>query len=154
MNRCPCFSLHTLGALALAGAAALLGVPAGAQSGSPTAAAGRHFPAAALRASVSFEPGSKLQLNGKPARTAPGLRIFNRQNQLVQPHSLRGQTYIAHYLIERSTGLLHTVWLLTEAEAAQPRNAPGMVQRNYQFASDAADAPATADHHPGAAASR
>jgi len=37
--------------------------------------------------------------------------------------------------MEHSTRMLQTVWLISEAEAARPRAAPGMVVRNFQFES-------------------
>ncbi len=133
MTRCtrlfPCWAVLAI---------ALAWLPAGAEQ-QPLAASGagvRSFPAAALRGSVTFVAANKVQLNGQPVRSAPGLRVFDARNHLVMPHTLRGKTYTVHYLTERSTGMLHTVWLLTEAEAARPRAAPGMVVRNFSFESE------------------
>ena len=118
---------------------ALIGAPAIGQPQEPLATSGagaRSFPSAALRGSVTFVAANKVLLNGEPVRSAPGLRVFDARNHLVMPHTLRGKTYTVHYVTERSTRMLHTVWLLTEAEAAKPRAAPGMVVRNYQFESE------------------
>ncbi|MBS0609131.1 MAG: hypothetical protein JSS19_07245, partial [Proteobacteria bacterium] len=64
---------------------------------------------------------AEAELNGKPVRLAPGLRIFNPQNALVFAHGLINQPVKVNYVIEPSTGMLHTVWILTEAETRQPR---------------------------------
>jgi hypothetical protein len=137
MHRCP---PHIPTLLALAG---LLLVPALAgaqaqQAASQTAGqAARAFPEAAMRGKIAFTPGKGVvQLNGKPIRTAPGLRIFNARNQLVMLTALKEQTRTVNYVIEPSTGLLHTVWLLTDAEASLQRK--GAQERNFEFASEQA----------------
>lgn len=96
----------------------------------------RTFPPAALRGHVSFSGLRSAQLNGNDVRVAPGLRVFDARNHLVTPTTLRDQKLLVHYLIEPSTGMLQTVWILTRAEARQPRSAPGMVERNFRFSSE------------------
>jgi len=135
MTRCDRLLAAMLATLGLA----LSASPAGAQQQQPLAASGaaaRNFPANALRGSVSFIDASKVLLNGEAVRSAPGLRVFDAKNHLVMRHTLRGKTYTAHYVMEPSTRMLQTVWLLSEAEAAKPRAAPGMVVRNFQFESE------------------
>lgn len=135
MTRCQrplAFLLATLGLL-------LCTLPAMAQQQQPLApsgAASRNFPASALRGSVSFLDTGKVLLNGEAVRSAPGLRIFDAKNHLVMLHTVRGNTYTVNYVMEKSTHMLQTVWLLSEAEAAKPRAAPGMVVRNFQFESE------------------
>jgi len=102
--------------LALALCAALLATAAPAQAQEP---AQRTFPAAAQRGNLKIASPVEAVLNGKPIRLAPGLRIFSPQNALVFAHTLIGQPLKVNYVIETSTGMLHTVWMLTEAEAAQ-----------------------------------
>lgn len=134
MTRCRHFLAATLSALGLL----LCALPAGAQEQQPLATsggAGRSFPANALRGTVGFIGGNKVLLNGEEVRSAPGLRVFNAKNHLVMPARLQGKSYTVHYVMERSTRMLHTVWLISEAEAAKPRAAPGMVVRNFQFES-------------------
>lgn len=138
MTRCRHLLAATLSCLGLT----LCALPAGAQVQQPLAAsggAGRSFPAHALRGSVSFIGGNKMLLNGDAVRSAPGLRVFDAKNHLVMQRTLRGKTYTAHYVVERATGMLQTVWLISEAEAARPRAAPGMVVRNFQFESEQPD---------------
>lgn len=133
MTRCRHFTA-TIAALGL-----LLAVlPASGQQQplATTGAAVRNFPANALRGSVTFVSGNKLLLNGNAVRSAPGLRVFDARNRLVMPGTLRGNTYTVHYVMEASTQMLHTVWLITETEAAKPRAAPGMVVRNFKFESE------------------
>lgn len=139
MTRC-----HPLFAAALAASCLLLALPAGAQQQplATSGAAARNFPANALRGSVTFLGGNKAQLNDQTVRTAPGLRVLNARNHLVMPHTLRGKTYTVHYVMEPSTRMLQTVWLISEAEAAKPRAAPGMVVRNFRFESELPDASA------------
>ncbi|OJU92322.1 MAG: hypothetical protein BGO13_03520 [Burkholderiales bacterium 66-5] len=116
----------------------LAGLPASSQQQplATTGAAARNFPASALRGSVTFVSGNKVLLNGNAVRSAPGLRVLDARNRLVMPVTLRGNTYTVHYVLETSTGMLQTVWLITEAEAARPRAAPGMVVRNFKFESE------------------
>ena len=59
------------------------------------------------------------KVNGDAYRLAPGLRLFNKQNQLVFAHSVIGQKLDVRYVIEPSTGMLHTAWVLTQAELAK-----------------------------------
>ena len=114
MTRCP-----PLPSLALA---ALLALPLASQAQqAPTPAGQRHFPEAALRGELKVLNAAEAELNGKPVRLAPGLRIFNPGNALVFAHSLINQPIKVNYVIEAGTGMLHTVWILTEAEARQPR---------------------------------
>jgi len=134
MTRCRHFLAATLSTLGLL----LCALPAAAQEQQPLAAsggAGRSFPTNALRGSVGFIGGNKVLLNGVEVRSAPGLRVFDAQNRLLAPAKVRGKTYTVHYVMERSTRMLQTVWLISEAEAAKPRAAPGMVVRNFQFES-------------------
>ncbi|WP_186764579.1 hypothetical protein [Comamonas flocculans] len=137
MNRCRRLLAPAALALLLAGP----GLPAQAQQQplAPSGGAARNFPDAALRGSVTFESAQRVLLNGQPLRSAPGLRVFDTHNRLVMAHTLRGKTFTVHYVIERSTGMLHTVWLLSEAEAARPRAAPGMQLRNFRFESELPD---------------
>ena len=106
MKRCIPFALC---------AALLAAAPAQAQ----TPLTQRTFPVAAQRGDLRIASTVEAVLNGKPIRMAPGLRIFSPQNTLVFAHTLIGQPLRVNYVIEASTGMLHTVWILTEAEAEQ-----------------------------------
>ncbi|MCW5320425.1 hypothetical protein D5039_04275 [Verminephrobacter aporrectodeae subsp. tuberculatae] len=104
-------------------------LPAAAQAQSAPGA-GRSFPQRALRGILTLVSTSEATLNGQPIRLAPGLRLFSPQNALVMAHPLIGQSLRVNYLIEVSTGMLHTVWILTENEAAQPRKGSAAIISN------------------------
>ncbi|WP_440109889.1 hypothetical protein [Acidovorax sp. BL-A-41-H1] len=97
----------------------------------------RNFPEAALRGALTVTSANEARLNGQPIRMAPGMRLFSPQNTLVMSHSVVGQTFKVNYVIEQSTGMLHTAWILTQGEADAPRKSPGeVVDRNYRTDSD------------------
>ena len=102
----------------------------------PTPAGQRHFPEAALRGQLTIASSAEARLNNANVRLAPGLRIFNTNNALVFAHTLINQPLKVNYVLEASTGMLHTVWILTEAEARQPRKGGDAVQTNIRFESD------------------
>src|SRR5574337_568648 len=131
MTRCT-----PLPALALAAALALP-LAAHAQQ-APTPAGQRNFPPAALRGQLTVANSAEAQLNGQAVRLAPGLRIFNTDNALVFAHTLTGRPLTVNYVLEASTGMLLTAWLLTESEARQPRQGSDAVQSNIRTESGAA----------------
>ena len=83
----------------------------------------RPFPDLALRGTLTILGGSQATLNGAPVRMAPGMRLFSPQNNLVMLHNVTGQAFTVNYLIENSTGMLISAWILTQGEAALPRKA-------------------------------
>ncbi len=118
MNRCtPTFSLPRRLALA---ALALTALPALAQT-TPV----RNFPASALRGKlvVAAQPPD-ITMDGKAARLSPGARIRDTRNMLVMSGALVGQELTVNYTVEQ-LGLVHEVWILTEAEAALKRKKAG-----------------------------
>ncbi len=93
----------------------------------------RNFPEAALRGALTVTSANEARLNGQTIRMAPGMRLFSPQNTLIMSHSVIGQTFKVNYVIEQSTGMLHTAWILTQGEADVPRKSPGeVVDRNYR----------------------
>jgi hypothetical protein len=76
----------------------------------------RNFPATALRGEVQFGTPPEVLLNGKPARLAPGSRIRGENNMLQMSGSLVGAKAVVHYTIERQSGLLLDIWVLTPDE--------------------------------------
>ena len=102
----------------------------------PTPAGQRHFPEAALRGQLTITNSAEARLNNQAVRLAPGLRIFNPQNALVFAHSLIQQPLKVNYLLEASTGMLLTAWILTDDEARQPRKGSDTVQTNIRTESD------------------
>lgn len=116
MNRCSTkYSLH----LRLAAAAlALTALPALAQN------APRTFPASALRGTLVVTQPPFVTVDGKTAQLSPGARIKGPNNLLVMSGALVGQEVLVNYTVE-SHGLVHDVWILTEAEAAEKRKRAG-----------------------------
>ena len=138
MNRCPPLSPLLRGTFAALGFSLAL-LPALAQEQTPadTGSAARNFPEAALRGKLAFTTGpGSAQLNNDTIRTAPGFRLFSPQNALVMAHTVQGQSFTVNYVIEPSTGLLHTAWILSKAEADLPRKGSDKIQRNFDFASE------------------
>jgi len=112
MNRCFQLPRHLLFSAALAGLIALTTTPLAAQG------LLRQFPAAALRGTLQVTTPPDILINGQPARLSPGARIKGTSNTLVMSASLAGQTLRVNYLRD-GQGLVHEVWLLTDAEAQE-----------------------------------
>lgn len=143
MNRCTTtsrsvfsFAPRSRGLLAgLACALALCALPAAAQV-QPGLGGVRTFPDAALRGNLTLNSATEATLNGRTIRMAPGMRLLSPQNTLVMIHSVLGQSYKVNYVIENSTGMLLTAWILTQGEAEQPRKGSDTVERNFRAESD------------------
>jgi hypothetical protein len=135
----PSFSkLHKLTLAAGLGFALLGGaLPASAQVQSSLGGA-RNFPDAALRGTLTITAASDATLNGRAIRMAPGMRLFSPQNTLVMAHMVLGQTFKVNYLIEPSTGMLQSAWILSQGEADQPRKGSDTIERNFRSESDPA----------------
>ena len=116
MNRCSPTSLLRRTLLALAGLG-LCGV-ALAQN------APRNFPANALRGTMVVTQPPIITMDGKAAQLSPGARIKGAGNLLVLPGTVVGQELLVNYTVEPH-GLVHEVWILTEAEAAEKRKRAG-----------------------------
>lgn len=120
MNRCP-VSPSSAGArrraalLALGLAVAALSAPTLAQN-QP-----RMFPAKALRGTLVVTQPPLVTLDGKAAQLSPGARIRGTNNMLLLSGGLVNQTLTVNYTLE-AHGMVHDVWILTEAEAAEKRH--------------------------------
>ena len=147
MNRCtttssPAFSLTSPTAparklIAAVACALLCGtLPVSAQV-QPGLGGMRTFPDAAQRGTLTLNTASEATLNGRTIRLAPGMRLLSPQNTLVMMHTVLGQSYKVNYVIENSTGMLITAWILTQGEAEQPRKGSDTVERNYRTEYDA-----------------
>lgn len=68
------------------------------------------------RLAVNLPP--EITLDGQPARLSPGARIRDTQNMLVLSGQLAGKETPVVYRRD-ALGLVHEVWLLTEAEYAK-----------------------------------
>ena len=89
----------------------------------------RNFPEAALRGKLVVTGMYDARLDGKPIRMAPGMRLFSPQNTLVQAHTVLEKPFTVNYVLENSTGMLLTAWILGKEEAAQKR--PGASGRSF-----------------------
>ncbi len=85
----------------------------------PSLGAGRPFPAHAERAIMQVVQPPTILLNGQPERLSPGSRIRSANNMLVMSGGLIGQNLLVAFVRE-PLGLIHEVWILTEAEAQRP----------------------------------
>ncbi|WP_311221986.1 MULTISPECIES: hypothetical protein [unclassified Acidovorax] len=115
-------------------------LPAHAQQVPPSLGIVRNFPDAALRGTLVVNSTVEAQLNGQTIRMAPGMRLFSPQNSLVFLHTVLGQRFRVNYILEASTGMLLSAWILTEGEAKQPRKGNDTVERNFRVESDNAPA--------------
>ena len=139
MNRCPTALLPSrprlrglLLAMLCAAAPLLASAPAAAQGTVQGSMSGmRNFPDAALRGSLVITGASDAEINGRAIRMAPGMRLLNPENGLVMLHTVVGQEFTANYLIENSTGMLLTAWILSKSEAAQARAGGAANTVNY-----------------------
>lgn len=77
----------------------------------------RAFPQNALRGAIVIGVAPDIQLNGAPARLAPGSRIRDTNNMAIVPSGLTGGRYPVNYTIDTS-GLVKEVWILRPEEAA------------------------------------
>jgi hypothetical protein len=84
----------------------------------------RPFPANALRGALVVVQPPVIQLDGKTAQLSPGARIRGTNNMLLMSGSLLNQELLVNYTVEPN-GLVHDVWILTEAEAAEKRKRAG-----------------------------
>ena len=91
-------------------AAVALSAPAAAQ-------VQRAFPQNALRGAIVIGVAPEIQLNGDPARLAPGARIRDTENMMVVPSALIGGRYLVNYTLDLSGGV-KDVWILRPEEAA------------------------------------
>ena len=95
----------------------------------------RTFPEQARRGTLAVLSTVDAEIDGKPVRMAPGMRLFSPQNSLVMLHSVIGKQFTVNYRMEGSSGMLHTAWILTKAESDLPRAGAG-AQTNLRFESD------------------
>ena len=78
----------------------------------------RPFPANALRGELTIGQPPTAQLNGQPARLAPGARIRGEDNLLLMSGTIVGRKLAVHYTVDQY-GLVKDVWVLTADERAR-----------------------------------
>jgi hypothetical protein len=84
----------------------------------------RNFPANALRGTLVVTQPPVITMDGKSAQLSPGARIKGPNNLLVMSGAIVGQQILVNYTVE-AHGMVHDVWILTEAEAAEKRKRAG-----------------------------
>lgn len=131
MNRCTPTTRRALANLALGTTLLAVGGQAFAQ------ATIRQFPDKAIRATMVVTAPPAITMDGQAMRLSPGARIRSTTNTLVLSGTLVGQQLTVNYLPDMQ-GLVHEVWLLTEAEAAEKRSRLGN-ERNYSTLGDSAN---------------
>lgn len=99
----------------------------------------REFPRSALRGVLLVTAPPAVQLDSLPDRLSPGARIRDPDNRLVLSGSLVGMRVVVNFTRDTS-GLIHEVWILTEAEAAIRRER-ATPERNFHFQSEAETTP-------------
>jgi len=95
----------------------------------------RPFPAKAQRGIFQVTTPPTILLDGTPARLSPGARIRGTNNLIVMSGTLVGQQLRVNY-VRDGQGLIHEVWILTDAEAQQKRPGNDTIS-NIRFESDA-----------------
>lgn len=136
MTRCPPLRRRALSTVlvALCALLPLAVAPARAQMHAELGGV-RTFPEQARRGTLAVLSTVDAEIDGKPVRMAPGMRLFSPQNSLVMLHSVIGKQFTVNYRMEGSSGMLHTAWILTKAESDLPRAGAG-AQTNLRFESD------------------
>ncbi|MDP3651325.1 MAG: hypothetical protein Q8R67_06545 [Rhodoferax sp.] len=113
MNRCLPKPAPYLAAWRIALLTALLCFGASAMAQVTTA---RPFPPTAKLGAMLITHPPEMLINGQVERLSPGARIRGTNNMLVMSGALVGQSLLVAYVRE-PLGLVHEVWVLTEAEA-------------------------------------
>lgn len=78
----------------------------------------RNFPRDALRGALVVVSAPAIELNGAPAKLAPGARIRGQNNMLAMSGSLTGDKLLVNYTLD-AQGQVKDVWILTPVEAAR-----------------------------------
>ena len=93
----------------------------------------RLFPATALRGELVGSAPPDVQLNGRPARLAPGARVRNEENRFEVMGTLQGRALVVHYTTDAG-GQLLDIWILTPGERAnQPWPVTVQQAQSWQF---------------------
>ncbi len=115
MNRCLFLPRRMAASLTLGGLIGLVLLPAVAQDALQRIPP---IPLAAERGVLVVTQPPDVLLDGQPARLSPGARIRGRNNLLLLSAPLVGHALTVRY-VRDAQGLVHDVWVLTEAEALQ-----------------------------------
>jgi hypothetical protein len=78
----------------------------------------RSFPVHVQRGKMTPANYPVVLINGAPMNLSAGARIFNRENLIEQPVTLRGKDIVVNYTINEQ-GDVDRIWILRPEEAAQ-----------------------------------
>ena len=84
------------------------------------AAQTRAIPDFAQRGYVSHVTGAQVVVEGQPMLLSPGALIRGQNNLLIQPAAMPAGSVLADFVVD-GNGQVARIWILTEAEASQPR---------------------------------
>ncbi len=93
----------------------------------PAQAFERTFPPIAKRGTMTPAAYPAIIINNQTMTLAPGARIWNQNNLIEMPATLRGENLVVNYTQDQQGAIDH-VWLLTSTEANAP--APGQSPQN------------------------
>jgi hypothetical protein len=79
----------------------------------------RPFPATAKRGTMSPAPYPTIVIDGTTRRLSAGGRIWNADNLIQMPATLRSGAYVVNYT-ETLQGDIDRIWILTAQEADKP----------------------------------
>jgi hypothetical protein len=79
----------------------------------------RPFPAGTKRAKMKPAPYPQIIIDGKPRVLSVGAKIWNPNNMIEMPNSLRAGVYVINHT-ETANGEIDRVWILTPEEAKRP----------------------------------
>ena len=83
----------------------------------PALAFDRPFPPNALRGKMTPGYFPDVSIDGKARQLSPSARIFNEDNTIDMPASLRGRDIVVNYTVD-AMGNIDRIWILTRDEAA------------------------------------
>ncbi|WP_245549131.1 hypothetical protein [Noviherbaspirillum massiliense] len=89
----------------------------------PALAFERPFPAGAKRGKMTPAMYPSIIMDGKTRRLSAGARIWNQNNTIDMPASLRGNNLVVNYT-ENAQGEIDRVWILSPEEARKPAPKP------------------------------
>jgi len=85
----------------------------------PAQAFERPFPPNARRGAMTPAPWPTIVIDGLAVKLAPGARIWNRDNLIQMPATLRGFGIPVNYTVNQQ-GEVDRVWILTADEMQMP----------------------------------
>jgi hypothetical protein len=94
----------------------------------PAWASDRPFPPNAKRGTMTPAPHPAIVIDGKNRNLSPGARIWNQDNLIEMPASLRGNELVVNYT-ENEQGDIDRVWIRTGYDATRSSATRPIAQR-------------------------